>query len=89
MERWAALQFGHSGLVCYGEDGGLYHERLFLVRIQRDIWAVATPDEDLYAETLSEMVDAIELGPRGGLPRQFRRPVHRFDPGVMRARQPV
>ena len=50
-ELLSDLQPGESVLVWYDGDP-MWHERLAIAAITRDVWFIATPDRDAYAERL-------------------------------------
>lgn len=60
----------------------LWHERLLCGPVRGASRVVATPDRDLYLEEFKKDVGGcLPLGPRGGLPRQFRGAAYCFEDG--------
>jgi len=73
-------------LYClYSLEEKLYHERLLCGHVVALVWAVATPDGDVYLEDFAD-ADHVEIhraGPRRGAPPQLRKKLlYRFDVGA-------
>ena len=55
-------------LVSYETDPGWHHERLLLSPVINDDWVVLTPDDDVYAESLSDWKSVEVLSGLGTYP---------------------
>ena len=73
------LRQGSRIFVLYDREEGLWHERILLAQLDEWSWVVLTPTEDIHEEDLSEVLEVVQSGERGGAPSSlYGKPLFRF-----------